>query len=399
MSLISKKLNDGQEIEVSVVMPCLNEGESVGVCVAKAYKSLESLGLKCEIIVVDNGSTDNSKEIAQENGAIVVEQPLKGYGNAYLKGFEAARGKYIIMGDSDDTYDFTNLKPWVDALKEENYDMVMGNRFKGDIIDGAMPWHHKYIGNPILSGILKVLFNTSIGDSHCGMRSFKREAIDKMELKTTGMEFASEIVIKAVKNKLKIKEIPITLNIRGGGAPHLRSFRDGWRHLRFMLMYSPTFLFLIPGIILSLLGIFILGGVYFSEDYIFHFLGFKMQLHWMTFASMFLIIGYQIINLGFFTKIFTLISGLDNTDKKITGFLNLFSLEKGLILGVLLTFIGILFITNVLFKYFGWFGMTFNYVVPFEIPNLILAFNFIIIGMSTIFFSFFYSILGLKYKK
>ena len=393
---ISKDLNDGKKIEISVVMPCLNEEKSVGVCVKKAYESLLKMNVPAEIIVADNGSSDNSKKVAADNGAIVVDQPEKGYGNAYLKGFASARGKYIIMGDSDDTYDFTNLELWITPLKDEGFDMVMGNRFKGNIIKGAMPWHHKYIGNPILSGILKVLFSTSVGDSHCGMRSFTKDAITRMDLRTTGMEFASEIVIKAVKNKFKIKEIPITLNIRGGGQPHLRSFRDGWRHLRFMLMFSPTYLFLIPGFFLGLLGLIILGGVYLSPNYVFILFGYKLELHWMMAGSVLLLVGFQILNLGFYAKIFSFTSGLDSTDKKIVSWLKLFTLEKGLIIGLLLFLTGFSMLIYLLVKYIKG---DFPVEPPYEIPSAIIALNFIVIGIGTFFSSFFYSILGLTYKK
>ncbi len=395
-SYISKDLNDGKKIEISVVMPCLNEEKSVGVCVKKAYEALMKMNVTAEIIVSDNGSTDNSKKISSDNGAIVVDQPEKGYGNAYLKGFASARGQYIIMGDSDDTYDFTNLEPWITPLKKDGYDMVMGNRFKGSIIKGAMPWHHKYIGNPVLSGILKILFQTSVGDSHCGMRSFTREAINRMDLRTTGMEFASEIVIKAVKNKFKIQEIPITLNIRGGGQPHLRSFRDGWRHLRFMLMYSPTYLFLVPGFFLCLIGLILLSGIYFSPDYAFILFGYKLELHWMMAGSMFFLIGFQILNLGFYTKIFSYTSGLDKSDRNIVSLLKIFTLEKGLILGGILFLAGLAIFIKLLIKYLTG---EFSLIAPYEIPSAIIALNFIVVGIGTFFSSFFYSILGLTYKK
>lgn len=223
-------------IQVSIVMPCLNEEETLGVCIKKAQTTLSNLKIQGEIIVSDNGSTDNSVVIAQSLGVRVVHQHLRGYGAAYQAGIEAARGRNIVIGDSDDTYDFTDLERFITPLRD-GFDFVMGSRFKGKILPGAMPWTHRYIGNPILSGMLRLLFKTNISDSHCGMRAFTAEAYEKMDLKTTGMEFASEMVIKAVQGKLKICEIPITYHPRSGESK-LHSIRDGWRHLRFMLRHK-----------------------------------------------------------------------------------------------------------------------------------------------------------------
>ncbi len=224
------------EIEVSVVMPCLNEEETLGTCIKKAQSTLKSLGIQGEVVIADNGSTDDSVAITERLGARVVHQPVRGYGAAYLAGFAAAQGQYIVMGDSDDTYDFTDLERFITPL-QNGYDLVMGNRFKGEILPGAMPWARRYIGNPILSGILRVLFGTYISDSHCGMRSFTVDAYKRMALQTTGMEFASEMVIKAVETDLKILEIPITYHPRAGESK-LNAIRDASRHLRFMLKYK-----------------------------------------------------------------------------------------------------------------------------------------------------------------
>lgn len=222
--------------EVSIVMPCLNEQETLGTCIEKAQSTLNTLGIQGEIIIANNGSTDKSVEIAERLGAHVVHQPTRGYGAAYLAGFAAAHGKYIVMGDSDNTYDFRDLERFIIPLRE-GYDLVMGNRFKGEILPGAMPWTNRYIGNPILSGILCVLFGTHISDSHCGMRSFTVDAYKQMALKTTGMEFASEMVIKAVQANLKIREIPITYYPREGESK-LNALRDATRHIHFMLKYK-----------------------------------------------------------------------------------------------------------------------------------------------------------------
>jgi glycosyltransferase involved in cell wall biosynthesis len=223
-------------IEISVVMPCLNEQETLGICIQKALDTLKALGIQGEVIVADNGSTDDSVAIAGQFGASVVHQPLRGYGAAYLAGFAAAQGQYFIMGDSDDTYDFTDLERFITPL-HEGYDLVIGNRFKGKMHPDAMPWARRYIGNPILSGILRWLFGTSISDSHCGMRSFTAEAYTRMALQTTGMEFASEMVVKAVQANLKILEIPINYYPRAGESK-LNAIRDAARHIRFMLKYK-----------------------------------------------------------------------------------------------------------------------------------------------------------------
>ena len=223
-------------IEVSVVMPCLNEEETLGTCIEKAQRTLDTLGFVGEVVVADNGSTDNSVLIAEQHGARIVHQPERGYGAAYLAGLSAAQGEYIIMGDSDDTYDFTDLERFITPL-QQGYDLVIGNRFKGEILPGAMPWANRYIGNPILSGMLRLLFGTHISDSHCGMRAFTAAAYKQIDLKTTGMEFASEMVIKAVEAKLKIQEIPIIYHPRGGESK-LNAIRDAARHIRFMLMYK-----------------------------------------------------------------------------------------------------------------------------------------------------------------
>jgi glycosyltransferase involved in cell wall biosynthesis len=242
-------------LELTVVMPCLNEERTLPVCVEKAIATMQRLGIHGEVLVVDNGSTDRSVEVARRAGARVSYQPLRGYGNALRKGFEDADGRFIIMGDCDDSYDFTDLERFVTRLRG-GADLVMGNRLRGEIKPGAMPWSHRWIGNPLLSTFLNVLYRTGVGDSHCGMRGFTKEAFRKMNLLMPGMELASEMVIKSSLAGLRIEEIPITLWPDGRDRPpHLRSFRDGLRHLRFMLMCSPMFLFVLPGLALTLLGL------------------------------------------------------------------------------------------------------------------------------------------------
>src|SRR5215471_18366249 len=239
-----------EEFEVSVVMPCLNEAKTVGRCVEKAISALRSLGVHAEVVVADNGSTDGSQEIAQAHGARVVSVPHRGYGHALRVGIQAARGRFIIMGDADDSYDFTALEPFIEQLRA-GYDLVMGNRFRGGIRPGAMPWLHRYVGNPMLTGILNLFFRSPIGDAHCGLRGFRKDSSAKLNLGAHGMEFASEMVVKASVSHQKISEVPIVLYPDGRDRPpHLRSFRDGWRHLRFLLLLCPLWLYLIPSALL-----------------------------------------------------------------------------------------------------------------------------------------------------
>lgn len=250
--------------EVTILMPCLNEAETLATCIRKAKLFLQKNQIDGEILISDNGSSDGSQEIALLEGARIVNAENKGYGNALIKGCNEAKGKYVIMGDADDSYDFSNLMPFVAKLRE-GYDLVMGNRFAGGIEKGAMPWLHKYIGNPILSFIGKSFFKSNISDFHCGLRGYRKESILKLKLQTSGMEYASEMVVMAELNKLKITEVPTTLQKDGRTrAPHLRSFRDGWRHLKFLFMYAPNWLFLYPGMMLLIMGLvgsgILLGG-------------------------------------------------------------------------------------------------------------------------------------------
>ena len=246
-----------EPIEVSVVIPCLNEANSLAFCIDKALSSFGAQNIRGEVVVADNGSTDGSIEIAETCGARVVRVAEKGYGAALQAGIRASRGRFIVMGDADDSYDFSEVPKFLEKWRE-GFDVVMGNRFRGEIQPGAMPWHHKYLGNPALSSLLNMFFHAGVGDSHCGMRGFSREIFDKLKLRCTGMEFASEFVIKASQIGAKITEVPVTLwKDKRGRPPHLRSFRDGWRHLRFMLLYAPNWLFLLPGAMLGAVGMFL----------------------------------------------------------------------------------------------------------------------------------------------
>ncbi len=317
-------------LELSVVMPCLNEEITVGVCVAKAVGTMKALGIAGEVVIVDNGSSDRSVEVATAAGARVVYHPLKGYGNALRRGFAEAQGEFIIMGDCDDSYDFTDLERFVECLRG-GADLVMGNRLKGNIKPGAMPPLHKYVGNPLLSGFLNMLFKTGVGDSHCGMRGFRKDAVPKMNLQMPGMELASEMVIKSSLAKLAIEEIPITLWPDGRNRrPHLRSFRDGWRHLRFMLMCSPSFLFFLPGMFLLVLGMMAiptaaLAGYGVWTDY--------FGPNFMYTASLAALTGFHVLVFGFLAKLVA--HRLDPVffDKRLDQFTRWFRIERGFMLG------------------------------------------------------------------
>ncbi|HJX27929.1 MAG TPA: glycosyltransferase family 2 protein, partial [Thermoanaerobaculia bacterium] len=326
-----------REIEVSVVMPCLNEAEGVGVCVEKALRAIASMGVVGEVVVVDNGSTDGSPEIAARAGARVVHERRRGYGSAYLRGFAEARGRYLVMGDADDTYDFLAIPQFVAPLREQGFDMVMGSRLKGNILPGAMPWSHRWIGNPILSGMLRLLFKTSVSDSHCGMRAFTREAYQRMRLQTTGMEFASEMVVNSLREDLKIHEIPITYHPRIGESK-LSGFRDAWRHVRFMLLFSPSYLFQLPGFLLMLIGAVLVPLLAGGPR---EFLGRTWDYHALLFGVLALILGYNLILFDVFAKTFSMGAGFARPGQWLRRLKGVYSLERGLILGGLVFLAGL----------------------------------------------------------
>src|SRR2546425_12300097 len=306
--------DDRSDLELSIVMPCLNEAETLGSCIAKARRSLETLGVAGEIIVADNGSTDGSQMLAAEAGARVISVQAKGYGSAIRGGIAAARGKYISVGDADDSYDFSNLGPFVTKLRD-GYDLVMGNRFQGGIEPNAMPLLHKYLGNPVLTTTGRLLFRSPCSDFHCGLRGFRKAAIERLDLRTMGMEFASEMVVKATLYNLKIAEVPTTLSRDGRTRkPHLRSWRDGWRHLRFMLLYSPRWLFLYPGLLLMLIGAAAGARLLFGP---LHFAGVTFDVHTLLYAAMSIVIGFQTIVFAVFTKVFATTQGLVPEDARL----------------------------------------------------------------------------------
>lgn len=375
-----------EKIELSVVMPCLNEAETIGSCIEKAKKGIASTGLSGEIVIVDNGSTDRSVEIARSLGTRVVLETEKGYGNAYKRGFSEARGDYMIMGDSDDTYDFSEIKPFVDALKK-GADMVVGTRLKGKILPGAMPPLHRYLGTPVIAWLLNIFFRTGVSDPNCGMRGLTKEAFLKMNLQSGGMEFASEMIISASRERLKMTEVPITYYPRKGDSK-LRTFRDGWRHLRFMLFYSPTYLFLVPGTIITLAGLALLLLVLPGPLRIGHL---TFDIHYMVLGSALSLLGAQITTMGLFAKCYAFTEGYEVKDKFIKLFLRFFTLERGIYVGGILFLIGLGINVYILIK---WINSGFGALS--EIRASILALTLLILGIQAIFSSFFISILLLK---
>lgn len=384
--------NDSQ-CELSIVMPCLNECETLKTCILKAQQSLKELNVDGEVVIADNGSTDGSQNIATQLGARLVNVENKGYGAALEGGIAAARGKFIIMGDADDSYDFTRLGPFVEKLRE-GYDLVMGNRFRGGIKAGAMPPLHKYLGNPVLSAIGRLFFHSQIGDFHCGLRGFSKVAITQMDLRTTGMEFASEMVVKATLHNMRIAEIPTTLSPDGRSRPpHLKSWRDGWRHLRFLLLYSPRWLFIYPGGMLMLLGLttglWLLTGPKTIGSVTF-------DVHTLMYAALAILVGFQSIVFAVFTKIFAITEGLFPKDNLLEKLFRYISLEVGLLIGGVLLLVGLA--TSI--YAFSFWGL--RYFGPLNTSEtmriVILAFTLLTLGSQIVLSSFFLSILGLRKK-
>ncbi len=380
-------------VEVSFIMPCLNEAETLEKCIRKAQSAIASLGLSAEIIIADNGSTDGSQDIAERLGARVVAVRDKGYGSALRGGIEAARGTYVIMGDSDDSYDFSSVGEFIDRLREGN-ELVMGNRFAGGIMPGAMPWKHRWIGNPILTGIGRLFFHCPAGDFHCGLRAFRKDACEKLRLRTTGMEFASEMVIKASLMGMKITEVPTILHKDGRSRPpHLRSWRDGWRHLRFMLLFSPRWLFLYPGAILFVLGLtmslWLLGGTRFIGP-----VGF--DIHSLLVAGFLCLLGHQLLSFAIFTKMFAIREGFHPPQTHLNHLPWWVNLETGVLAGCGLTLGGVVALG---FAISTW-GMTgFGDLDPRQTMRLVIpAVVLLALGAQTIFVSFFLGLLGLKGK-
>jgi len=377
--------------ELSVVMPCLNEAETLAICIQKAQAFFEREQIHGEVVIADNGSTDGSQKIATDLNARVIDVPQKGYGNALMGGFNAAQGKYIMMGDADDSYDFSNMMPYVEKLRE-GYDLVMGNRFKGGIKKGAMPFLHRYLGNPVLSFVGRLFFNSKIGDFHCGLRGFSKEAFYKMDLKTTGMEFASEMIVKSSLKNLSIAEVPTILSPDGRTRPpHLNTWSDGWRHLRFLMLYSPKWLFLIPGLILMIFGMLtsgiLIAGPLKLGDITF-------DVHTLLFTAVSVLIGFQFLLFYGLTKVYTVENDLLPKSKKYDALFKFINLEKGLIVGFILVILGIVLS---FVAYHNWQELHFGNIHGSNVLRVVIpAVTTLLLGVQIILFSLFFSILGLK---
>ena len=376
-------------VDVSVVIPCLNEANSLRICIEKAQNAFQDARLRGEVVVADNGSTDGSIEIAQATGARVIPVVQRGYGSALKAGIRAARGAFIVMGDADDSYDFSEVPRFV-AEWRKGSEVVMGNRFAGEIKPGAMPWHHKYIGNPGLTAVLNVLFRSGIGDSHCGMRGFTRDVFERMDLRSSGMEFASEFVIKAAQIGARTSEIPITLwKDKRGRPPHLRSFRDGWRHLRFMLLYAPNWLFLLPGGSLMLLGLALVFWLLPAPRAIGH--NVVLDIHTMIFGVIFTLLGAQILAIGAFAKVFSYAERFDRNTVSLKRVLKRVSLEKGLLLG------GALFAAGFAgCAYIAWQWAASGFGPLAQVRGVLFWSMWLFLGVQIIFSSFFLSMLGIS---
>lgn len=380
-----------RSVELTVLMPCLNEAETLEVCIRKAKHCMESLNVDGEVLIADNGSTDGSQELAQRAGARVVAVKDRGYGAALKGGINAAAGRYIIMADADDSYDFTGLEPFLNKLRD-GYDLVMGNRFKGGIKEGAMPPLHRYLGNPVLSFIGRLFFRSPIGDFHCGLRGYSKAAVERMALQTTGMEFASEMVVKASLLKMKIAEVPTTLSPDGRSRPpHLRSWRDGWRHLRFLLMYSPRWLFYYPGLIMMLIGLSLCGLIWFTPLQIGNV---KLDIHTMLYAAAMVIVGFQAVLFAIFTKQFAIQEGLLPSDKKMIVISRWLNLERVLIFGLLICAFGV---GATIYALIQWSRSNFGELNPqTTMRTVIAAVLALSIGIQLCFAGFFTSILRLR---
>jgi glycosyltransferase involved in cell wall biosynthesis len=372
-----------QPVLVSVIIPCLNEAENIEQCVAAAWRAMELAGIAGEVIVADNGSEDGSAELAARAGGRVVQEPRRGYGSAYIAGFAAARGTYILMADADLTYDFNEIPRFVQKL-EDGADMVIGDRME-NILPGAMPWHHRYIGNPLLSRLLNLLFHTGVRDAHCGMRAFRRDRLELLQLRTTGMEFASEMVVRAAKERLEIREIPIEYHPRGGESK-LSSFRDGWRHVRFLLLHSPNHLFILPGALMSLAGALISLTVLAHVPV----LAREWDLHSLIGGSLLSIVGAQLVGLGLCAHAYATYF-MGERDAWFDRARERLRLEHGLMLGSAVALAGLAMIAVILID---WIGHGFGSLSQERVA--IFAATVLVLGIQIVFTSFLLSILGLR---
>ena len=390
-------MDAGREMELSVVMPCLNEADTLEVCVRKAQKGIEQAGVKGEVVVADNGSTDGSVAIAERCGARVVHVREKGYGNALAGGIGAARGRFVIMGDADDSYDFGEVPKFVAKLRE-GYELVQGCRLPsggGTVAPGAMPWSHRWIGNPMFSLLSRWWFRAPIHDVYCGLRGFTKALYDELALQCTGMEFATEMILKASLYQRRIAEVPITLHPDGrkAHAPHLKTLRDGWRTLRFFLMYSPRWLFLVPGVALMLLGMLgfavVLPGARIG--------GVILDAHTLLFAAVAILCGYQSVLFAVFTKTFAMNEGLLPEDRRLRGFFEVVNLERGILLGIGTLVAGVVLLLAAVnqWRLAGFGDLDYARTMRWVIPGATLT----ALGFQTVLSGFFVSILGLHRRR
>jgi glycosyltransferase involved in cell wall biosynthesis len=377
-------------IELSIVMPCLNEAETLADCIGKALGYLERAGISGEVVIGDNGSTDGSQDIAARCGTRVVSVPLRGYGAAIYGATLAARGRYIVVGDADDSYDFSNLDGFVEKLRQ-GYDLVMGNRFTGGIEPGAMPWKNRYIGNPVLSSIGKMFFHCEAGDFHCGLRGYSKDAFLRMDLRTTGMEFASEMVIKATLCRMKVTEAATTLSRDGRSRPpHLRPYRDGWRHLRFMLLFSPNWLFLIPGLLIMLLGLTGLTVLLMRSIHIRHV---ELGIDTLIYSAFMVIAGFQSALFAVLSRVYAVQERLYPAGRWYRRLFRNIYLRGSLIAGLLLTSAGFACAIYALFQWgqaaFG--ALDVQHIVRIVVPSGLMT----TMGFEIVLFSLFLSTLGM----
>ena len=379
-------------MEVSVIIPCLNESRTVGICVGKALRAMKEMKAQGEVVVIDNGSTDGSVKVAGDAGARVVHEEVKGYGSALRRGIHEAKGTYVIMADGDDTYDFLEIPKYIGLLRE-GAELVMGDRFKGKIHQNAMPHLHRWLGTPVLTFILRLFFKAPVSDVNCGMRGFRKDAIQRLNLRCNGMEFASEMLIKASMEKLNIKETPIDLHAGPPDRkPHLRSFRDGWRHLRVMLALCPKYLFVYPGLLLSLIG---LGMLVLAHIQDFKVFGMSMGLSSAAFASALFFMGIQISLFGIYSLVLNNANGILKDDPITVFFKKYFTLEKGLIAGGIILAAGVSMGVATLFLIFTYANNLGHVDVPLARMAIISIFV-VLIGIQIIFSSFFISLFNIR---
>lgn len=389
------KSSDAEDgVELTILMPCLNEAETLEVCIRKAQGFLTRSGVVGEVLISDNGSTDGSQRIAESLGARVSHAPERGYGAALINGINDARGRFVIMADADDSYDFENLEPFVERLRG-GADLVMGNRFKGGIAPGAMPPLHKYLGNPVLSGIGQLFFRPGIGDFHCGLRGFNRDRIRALDLRTTGMEFASEMVVKASLARYRIEEVPTTLKKDGRSRPpHLRSWHDGWRHLRFLLLFAPRWLFVYPGIAAFLIGGIAVAVISFGSVQV-GSIGFDVTT--MVYASALCVIGYQALLFFWLTKLYATQEGFLPTSERYRRLIGRWSQERGLIVGLVLFVFGV--VVGVV-QVIRWGSLDFGPLDAAEVVRIAVPSALgLMLGFQTMMMSFFAGILTIPRRE